>query len=169
MQFEIVDEAHNHVEWVGRSPLLRLLVGVLVGWTVVAVFVFTAPGAQAVRVGLTVTGIALALALALTFTTPLTELGRLERTLDGGTLTRRRRWLIGGLRVAWEAPLEAVSGFQMEHQAFVESAGHTYTLARLWVVLDDGSFAPLTDWAAPDNIHELGELLAKAGRRVFEE
>ncbi len=169
MQLQIVDETHNHVGWIGRTPLLKLLLGVLAGWGVLAAFVLTAPGPQAIRVGLTASGVALVLALLLALTTPLAELGRLERTLDGGNISRRRRWLLRGRHVTWEAPLESIAGFQMEVQAFEETTAYTYILARLWVALDDGSFAQLTDWADTDATRALGAALAKAGRRVFEE
>ncbi len=169
MHIQIVDEAHNRVDWAARTPLVKILVGLVAGWGVLTVLVLPAPGPRTYLVGGIAAGVILFFALFLALTTPLSERGHLERTPEGGEMYRLKRWLLGGKRMTWYALLEDVSGFQMEWQTFEETSADTYTLARLWVVLTDGSTALLTDWAEVDHVRGLGESLAKAGRRVFEE
>jgi len=169
MQIRIVDEAHNRVDWAVRTPLFKILLGLLIGWGVFVALVITSP--SPLRWAL-IAGVSAVMAigfLILVTTTPFGELGHLERTIEGGEVYRLKRWLLLGKRPAWVSPLEAISGFQMEWRTFEETAEQTYTLARLWVILTDGTFALLTDWSEPQSVQALGESLAKAGRRVFEE
>jgi len=168
MDIQIVDEAHNRVDWAVRTPLVKILIGLIAGWGVLAVLVLPGSGPRTYLVGGIAGGVVLLFALFMMLTTPLSERGHLERTPDGGEVYRLKRWLLGGKRMTWHALLEDVSGFQMEWQTFAETASDTYTLARLWAVLTDGSTALLTDWAEVEHIRGLGESLAKAGRRVFE-
>lgn len=169
MHIQIVDEAHNRVDWAAHTPLVKTLVGLVAGWGVLAVLVLPSPGPRTYLVVGIAGGVILLLALCMALTTPLSERGHLERTPEGGEAYRLKHWLLRGKRMTWYALLEDVSGFQMEWQMFEETSAETYTLARLWVVLTDGSTALLTDWAEVDHVRVLGELLAKAGRRVFEE
>ncbi|HNT76610.1 MAG TPA: hypothetical protein PKH77_16485 [Anaerolineae bacterium] len=169
MLIQITDEVHNRVDWAARTPLIKILLGLLLGWGLLIALLLPTPGKMGIAISLTASILLLLIALILALTTPLSERGRLERTLDGGELYRHKRWLLLGRRVAWQAPLEDISGFQMERQTFEETAAHTYTLARLWAVQTDGNTALLTDWAEPDAVRTLGESLAKAGRRIFEE
>ncbi|MBN2006703.1 MAG: hypothetical protein JXA21_25340 [Anaerolineae bacterium] len=169
MHIQIVDEAHNRVDWAASTPLVKVLLGLFAGWGILAVLLLPGPGPRTYLVGGVAGGAVLLFALLMALTTPLSERGHLERTPEGGEVYRLKRWLLAGKRMTWYAPLEDVSGFQMEWQTFEETSAATYTLARLWVVLTDGSTALLTDWADVDHVRGLGELLAKAGRRVFEE
>jgi hypothetical protein len=104
----------------------------------------------------------------LALTTPLTERGELERTLDGGHVSRTRWWLFFGKRLAWEAPLEAIAGFRPEPRTFEDTDEQTYTLSRLVALLADADPAPLTDWLDPQFVVGLGESLTKAARLTFE-
>ncbi len=169
MQIQIVDEAHNRVDWVVRTPLLKILLGLLIAWAVFVVVLVPTPSPRRWGVLGGVTGVLLLAFAVLVTTTPLGEQGHMERTIEGGDLSRVKRWLIVGRRVAWESPLGEVAGFQMEWRMFEETGAHTYTLARLWATLTDGTFALLTDWADPETVYALGETLAKAGRRSFED
>jgi hypothetical protein len=169
MKIQITDEAHNRVDWIVRTPLVRILLGVLVGWASFAALVVTSPSPLRWPLVGSVSAVVVIVVLILAFTTPVRERGYLERTIDGGDVQRVKRWLLAGKRVAWETPLDTISGFQMELRNFEESPEHIYTLARLWVVLTDDSLALLTDWAEPQVVQALGTSLARAGRRVFEE
>lgn len=169
MLIQITDEIHNRVDWSARTPLVKILVGMVIGWGLLIALLLPTPGQMGLAISLTASVLLLLIALILALTTPLSERCYMERTLDGGEISRSQRWLLRGRRVAWQSPLDTVSGFQMEQQTFEETAAHTYDLARLWAVQTDGAAALLTDWADPAAIRTLGAALAKAGRRIFEE
>ena len=168
MKAAIVEEAHNHVVWETKSSLMWIELGLFVAGLCVAALLVTTPSplrwTMAGIVGALVVGAAAVLALA----TPLAERGELERTLDGGTVRRTRKWLFLGNRVAWEAPLESVTGFRLEARKFGETADQTYTLARLLAVAAVDDPVALTDWLDEPFVQTLGESLAKAGRCEFE-
>ena len=93
MKIIITDEAHNRVDWVVRTPLLRILLGILVGWGIFTALVITSPSPLRWPMFGTVSGIVVMVILILAFTTPVREKGHLERTIDGGDVQRIKGWL----------------------------------------------------------------------------
>ncbi len=168
MRLLITAESHNEVSWEVQTSTVWIEVGLLVGWAVCVAVIALMPSADrwAVIAGLSV--IILGIALTLALTAPLAEYGHLIRLPDSGDMYRAQRWLLRGERVAWETPLEPVTGFFMETRAFEETGDQVYTQARLWAVLDDAPPARLTLWGDPQAVESLGLSLAKAGRRTFD-
>jgi len=168
MKAAIVEEAHNHVVWETRSSIFWIVLGLFLGGLCAAAFLVLVPFVPRwdLAGGMMVLTVGVAAFLALT--TPLAERGELERTLDGGSLSRIRQWLFFGQRPAWHAELESVAGFRPEARVFEDTGGQTYTRSRLWVYLTDADPLPLTDWLDAPFVHTLGESLAKAGRCTFE-
>jgi len=168
MKATIVEEARNRVVWEVRTSILWIVLGLFLGGLCMAVFLILAP----LTPRWDLAGAALALAVGvvafLALTTPLAERGELERTLDGGSLTRARQWLLFGQRPAWQVELESVVGFRPEVRVFEDTGEQTYARSRLWVFLTDADPLPLTDWLDAPFVHTLGESLAKAGRCTFE-
>jgi len=127
------------------------------------------PSASALRrqaVGV-VTAIVLVLGALLAVTTPVVDRGHLERLPEGGDLRRSKVWLLVGARTVVDVPLEDIGGFEVEIETFEDVPPAVYRQARLWAVANDGSRYCLTDWAETDSVSDLGNSLAKAGRRVL--
>lgn len=168
MKATIVEEAHNHVIWETRTSILWIVLGVFLGGLFAAAFLVVAPFVPRWDLAGVMMALIVGVAIFLALTTPLAERGELERTLDGGSLTRVRQWLFFGKRLAWKAELTSVVGFRPEARVFEDTGEQTYTLSRLWVFLTDADPLPLTDWLDMPFVHGLGESLAKAGRCTFE-
>jgi hypothetical protein len=165
MHIDITEEDHNRVTWQGRNPLVRILIGVLVGvlFLVALVVPSPSPARWAVTAGLVVLGLVIATILALT--TPLADGGALERLPDGGEVQRIKAWLFIGNRPALSVALNDITAFEVEGQIFDDAAPATYGLARLWAIDTGGARISLTGWADPESVSALGEALARAGRR----
>ncbi len=168
MKAAIVEEAHNHVVWEIETSLLGVELGLLIGGTCAALVLVATPS----PLRWTVAGLVLMLTVLsggfLALTTPLGERGELVRTLDGGNVTRLRRWLFFGRRLAWEAPLAVITAFRPELCTFEDNAAQTYTLSRLVAVLTDAEPVPLTDWLDPSFVLDLVKSLTKAARLASE-
>ncbi len=168
MKATIIEEAHNRVVWEVKTSLLWIELGLFVGGMCAAALLVVTPS----PLRWTLAGILMALVIIvgafLALTTPLAERGELERTLDGGSVSRIRRWLFFGKRLAWTAPLEVIVGFRPDPRTFEDTDEQTYTLSRLVALLADTDPAPLTDWLDPQFVAGLGESLTKAARLTFE-
>ncbi len=164
MKATIVEEAHNRVVWEVKTSLLWIELGLFIGGMCAAALLVVTPS----PLRWTLAGILMALVFIvgafLALTTPLAERGELERTLDGGSVSRTRRWLFFGQRLAWHAPLEAIAGFRPEPRTFEDTDEQTYTLSRLVAIVPDAAPEPLTDWLEPQFVVGLGEALTKAAR-----
>jgi hypothetical protein len=165
MRIAIGEGGHNRVTWEARSPLLRVLLGLLIATVFLAALVIPSPSPVRWRVVGLLVGFALVLATILTVTTPLVDGGYLERLPDGGQLERFRAWPLINPRMVLQLPLDEVSTFEVEAADFEDFAPEMTRLARLWVRDTSGRRALLTDWAEPSSVTELGESLAKTGRR----
>ena len=168
MKATIVEETHNHVVWEIRTSTLWIVLGLFLGGLCIAVFLILVPLVPRWDLAGAVLVCALGIAAVLGLTTPLAERGELERTLDGGSLTRARQWLFFGKRPAWQAQLESVVGFRPEVRLFEDTGEQTYTRSRLWVFFTDADPLPITDWLDVPFVHTLGESLAKVGRCTFQ-
>ncbi len=168
MKATIVEETHNHVVWEIRTSTLWIVLGLFLGGLCIAVFLVLAPLASRWDLAGAVLALALGIAALLALTTPLAERGELERTLDGGSLTRVRQWLFFGARPAWQVQLDCLVGFRPEARVFEDTGEQTYARSRLWVFLTDADPLPITDWLDVSFVHTLAESLAKAGRCTFE-
>lgn len=168
MKAAIVEEAHNRVVWEVKTSLLWIELGLFIGGACAAALIVVTPS----PLRWTLAGILMALVaivgVFLALTTPLAERGELERTLDGGTVSRTRWWLFFGKRLAWKAPLEAIAGFRPDPRVFEDTDEQTYTLSRLVALLLDADPVPLTDWLDPQFVIGLGESLTRAARLTFE-
>ena len=165
MRIAIGEAESNHVTWTVRSPLYKLLVGVLVATVFLVALLLPSPTpARWGAIGLVVAG-ALVVAVILTLTTPLVDEGHLERLPDGGSLERTRTWPLVAPRTVLQLSLDRVAAFEVETSAFEDAPPTTLTLARLQVRDVDGATRLLTEWAEPASVLALGEALAKAGRR----
>jgi hypothetical protein len=170
MQIRILDEQHNAVSWELRWPLGQVGAGLLVGMVLAAtplLFVHHALRWYLIAgVALVVLGVALAVAL----TTPLWERGAVERTPEGGAVSRERRWLLRRAPELWEAPLEAFSGVGVANRITEETDGATTSVARVWLRSTEGdAIQALTGWASPSSAQALAESFAKAARLSLEE
>ncbi len=164
MKAAIIEEAHNRVVWEVKSALIWMEIGILIGGLCVAAFIAMVPSPlRWTLVGVVATLTVVAMAV-LALTTPLTERGEFERTLDGGALYRVKRWLLLGNRLALEAPLATIAGFRPEARAFEETDDQTYTLSRLLVVPVEGEPEPVTDWLDAAFVEALVDSLTRAGR-----
>jgi hypothetical protein len=168
MKATIVEEAHNRVVWETQTSILWIVLGVFLGGLCGAAFLVLVPMTPRWDLAAVLMTLGIGVAAFLGLTTPLAERGELERTLDGGSLMRVRRWLFFGQRAAWQAELGAVAGFRPEVRLFEDTGEQMYTRSRLWVYLADADPLPLTDWLDAPFVHTLGESLAKAGRCTFE-
>jgi hypothetical protein len=169
MRIDIVEESHNRVDWLSRSPVLWIEAGLLMGLIVVAVLLLSSPSPLRWQVMGAVTAVLLTLAVVVAVATPPLERGHLERLPDGGTLSRARVWPLVGKRPVVEADLETLTGFEIETQVYEESAAECYGLSRLWALTGGEDRYCLTQWADTESVHTLGVALAKAGRLSFEE
>ncbi len=173
MEFAIVEETHNRVSWRMRSPVVRIEIGLLVGFVIAAVLVILLPAFRPFGwfvVGAFVLGI-LGTGLYLALTTPLWDRGFMERLPDGGLVRREQRWVFGGERVTLDLPLDVVTAFEVETALFEGTGGALQTFARLLLLLQDEAVGgaarpvPLTDWLEVEVIDALGRSLAWAARR----
>ena len=167
MKATIVEEAHNHVVWETQTSTLWIVLGLFLGGLSAAAFLVLVPFIPRWDLAGVLLAVTVVVSVFLALTTPLAERGELERTLDGGSLTRLRHWLFFGKRLAWKAELASVVGFRPEARVFEDTGEQTYTRSRLWVFLTDADPLPITDWLDAPFIHTLGESLAKAGRCTF--
>lgn len=167
MKATVVEEAHNRVVWETKSSILWTEIGIIVAGGCVSALLAMTPSPLRWTLVAVIWALVLGIGVVLGLTTPLMERGELERTLDGGTVRRSKRWLITGQRVTWEGPLESVTRFRLEPRTFEETGDRTYALARL-VAIAGAEAAPLTDWLDDAFVLALGESLAKAGRCEFE-
>ena len=167
MRIVLTEEGHNYVDWETRSPVVWIEVGLLVGLLVFSLLV--TPSASTLRrqavsvVAVTV----LALGGLLAATTPVADRGHLERLPEGGDLKRSKVWLVVGERAVVDVGLEEIDGFEVEVETFEDVPPAVYRQARLWAVANDGSRYCLTGWAEVDSVSDLGDSLAKAGRRAL--
>jgi hypothetical protein len=165
MRIVIGVEEHNRIAWEARSPLLRILAGVLVATVFLVVLLVPSPSPARWRVVGGVVGSALAIAAILTLTTPLTDSGHLERLPDGGDVERIKTWPLMSPRSVLQLPLDEIVAFVVETADFEEAAPRVTTLSRLRIQNTAGAHMALTAWAEPSSVLALGEALAKAGRR----
>lgn len=169
MRLFITAESHNQVNWEVQTSVLWIEIGLLVGWVVGVGLILLMPGAGRWAVIAGLSAVVLGVGLILALTSPLAEYGDLLRQPDSGDIRRTQRWLLGGERLAWESPLEPVTGFFMETRVFEETGKQHYTLARLWAVLEGAAPVRLTTWGNLKEVETLGQSLAKAGRRLFDQ
>jgi hypothetical protein len=169
MRLEITDETHNHVEWVVRWPVIWIELSLLVGLSVLSVFMLlsTHP-ARWILLGI-VGGFTLVVGVAIAATTPLHEEGYLERLPDGGELSLTYVWLGLGRRTIVALPFQELDGFVYETQDFEKTERATYTMARLWASTQAQGLLKLSAWGNPVEIEPLGEVLSKAARRPLKE
>ena len=165
MRLVIGEEDHNRITWEARSPLLKLLLGLLIATILVVALLLPSPSPARGRVVALVVGCAFVIAITLTLTTPLVDGGHLERLPDGGDIGRTKIWPLVSPRVVLQLPLDEVSAFQVESVGFEDASQEVSTLARLRVQNTAGAYVILTDWAETASVVALGEALAKAGRR----
>jgi len=168
MKAAIVEEAHNRVVWEVKTSLLWIELGLFIGGACAAALIVVTPSPLRWTLAGVLAVLVMGVGAFLALTTPLAERGELERTLDGGSISRTRWWLFFGKRLAWEAPLDAVAGFHPDPRVFEDTAEQTYTMSRLMVLLADADPVPLTDWLDPQSVLGLGESLTKAARFTFE-
>lgn len=168
MKATIVEETHNRVVWEIRTSLLWIVLGLFLGGLCAATFLVFAPLTPRWDLAGVIMALTVGAAAFLALTTPLAERGELERTLDGGSVSRTRHWFFFGRRLAWQAPLEAIVGFRPDARIFEDTAAQTYTLSRLVALLPDTDPTPLTDWLDSQFVLNLSELLTKAARFTYE-
>ncbi len=168
MHIDITEENHSRVTWQGRTPLVRILIGLLIGTLCLVGLVLPSPSPVRwpVTVGLVALGLVVASTLAVT--TPLVDGGSLERLPDGGEVQRSRSWLFIGERSAWSLPLNDVASFDVEMEEFEDTPPDVYSLARLWATDAAGRRLRLTEWAEPELVNALREALSRVGRRETE-
>jgi hypothetical protein len=167
MRIVLTEEDHNHVVWESRSPVVWIEVALLAGVLIFSLLVTPSASTfrrQAVSV---VAAIVLALGGLLAITTPAVDRGHLERLPEGGGLKRSKVWLVIGKRAVVDVALEDIDRFEVEVETFEDVPPAVYRQARLWAVANDGSRHCLTDWAEADTVSDLGNSLAKAGRRAL--
>ncbi|HOT91834.1 MAG TPA: hypothetical protein PLJ78_10105 [Anaerolineae bacterium] len=168
MKAAIVEEARNRVVWEFKSGLLGIELALFLCGIGAATFIVLTPSPLRWPVAGILMALILIIGVFLALLIPMAERGELERTLDGGNISRTRRWFFFGKRLMWAVPLEAIAGFRLEDCVFEEVDKQTYRLARLMAVLPDADPVPLTDWFDPQFVLTLGESLAKAARLTFE-
>lgn len=164
MKAAITEEAHNKVVWEVKSSLIWTELGILIGGLCVVAFIATVSSPLRWTLVAVAGALTVVVMAVLALTTPLSERGEFERTLDGGALYRVKRWPLFGYRLALEAPLAMIAGFRPEARAFVETDDQSYTLSRLLVVPVEGDPAPVTDWLDAAFVDALSAALARAGR-----
>jgi len=167
MRIVLTEEDHNHVDWGSRSSVVWIEVALLAGVLFFSLLVTPSASAlrrQAVSV---VAAIVLVLGGLLAATTPAVDRGHLERLPEGGALKRSKVWLVIGERAVVDVALDDIGGFEVEVETFEDVPPVVYRQARLWAVAKDGSRYCLTDWAEADSVSDLGNSLARAGRRVL--
>jgi len=165
MKLEITDETHNTVDWQVRWPVVWIELGLLLGLSVLTAFMLisTHP-ARWIWLG-TVGGLILIIGVGIAATTPVREMGHLERLPDGGELELTYVWLGLGKRTVIALPFDELVGFAYEAQDFERTERSIYTMARLWATTHDRGVLRLSAWGAPDKVELLGEALSKAARR----
>ena len=169
MRVVIVEESHNRVAWLSRTPMLWIEVGLLVGAVSAGAVLLFSPSPVRWQVLGAVIFVLLVLAVLLAVTTAPQDRGYLERLPEGGTLFRARVWPLVGDRPVVQVDLDSVTGFEIETQVFEESAEESYPQSRLWAqTAGEGRYC-LTNWAETASVITLGVALAKAGRLSFDE
>ncbi|MBN1488186.1 MAG: hypothetical protein JW981_11140 [Anaerolineae bacterium] len=168
MEIAFTEEGHKLVNWEGRTSLIRFEVGLLVA--LVAFVALFAPSPGALRWWFIGGGsvVMLTVGLYLALTMPILEQGMLERYPEGGVAYRMQRWLFRGQQMAWELSLDNLNVLRVEFCDFEGLGGATYSMARLWVLLNEGEPLLLLDWNDPQKVCALGTVLAKAARRPLE-
>ena len=168
MHIDITEESHSRITWQRRNPLVKILIGVLIGILCLVGLVLPSPSPARwpVTVGLVVLGVVIASILAVTI--PLVDRGSLERLPEGGEVQRSRAWLLVGERTAWTLALDDVSAFDVETEGFEDTPPDVYPLARLWATDSEGHRLSLTDWAEPESVNALRKALSRVGRREIE-
>ena len=164
MKAAIIEEAHNRVVWRVKSSLIWMEFSILIGGLCVAAFIAIVPSPLRWTLVGIIGMLTVVVMVLLALTTPLSESGEFERTLDGGMLYCVKRWLLFGNRLALEAPLELIAGFRPEVRRFEETDDQMYARTRLLVVPIEGEPAPITDWLDAEFIDSLAAALARAGR-----
>mgnify|MGYP006283425901 CR=1 FL=1 len=168
MKVEITDESHNRVDWQVRWPVVWIELALLLGLSVLAVFMLlsTHPARWIWLAG--VGGFLLIVGVAIGATTPMREDGYLERLPDGGELRFERVWLGIGRRTAVALPFEELEGFLYETQDFRRTEQSIVTMGRLWVTTQDRGSLSISVWGKPASIEPLANALSKAARCPLE-
>ncbi len=168
MRIVINEEAHNRVVWSVETVLVKLEIGLAIAWLILALSAaFTGSPVRWILIA-GAGAVLLAVGLLLAWKMPLAETGVLERPPEGGGVQRTSRWLLRREESSWTLPLGDVAGFRLETRTFEETRGQTYPMARLWTIPISGESVQLTPWVAPQEAHDLGVSLAKAGRLAFD-
>jgi hypothetical protein len=165
MRIVIEEEDHNRVVWASRSPLIKLLVGLLIASVFLVALLAPSPSPMRGRVVGLVIGSGLVIAVLVTLTTPLVDGGHLERLPDGGDIERTKAWPFVKPRILMQLSLDGVESFELETADFGEAPPDLTRLARLRIRPVSGAPVNLTDWVEPSSVLALGEALSRIGRR----
>jgi hypothetical protein len=168
MNLEITDESHNRVEWLVRWPVVWVELGLLLGLSVLTIFILLSThSARWIWLG-TVGGFTIIIGVAIAATTPVSEEGYLERLPDGGELRLTCIWFGLGRRTRVDLPFPELDSFVYETQDFERTERSIYTMARLWARTRESDVSRLSAWGKPTVIEPLGAALSRAARRPLE-
>jgi hypothetical protein len=169
MHLEITSTSHNRVDWVVRTKVIWMEIGLVSGVFITAVLLASTASPIRWRVITILISVSALIAGILAATTPVNEHGFLERLPDGGELILQKFWIPIGPREAVTIPVEEISGFKFEASIFQDSAEDRYPMARLWIIRKEDGPVKLTAWLEPESVNELGDALAKACRCEYDQ
>ena len=164
MRLAITSQSHNRVDWVVRTKILWIELGLTIFTALSSILIASTTNPLRWRVIFSLIGIGAMIAIVLAATTPISERGTLERLPDGGQLMQYKLWIPVGRRKVLEIPVEEIDGFRYEETTFQDSDEDRYRMARLWVIRKSEQELKLTLWLDPEAVYALGDALTKACR-----
>ena len=168
MDLEITSQSHNRVDWVVRTKILWIELGLIIFVSITVILLASTASSLRWRVVTILISVGVLVAGVLAATMPLRELGFLERLPDGGELVLNKTWIPIGRRRALMVPVDDIAGFRYDESDFQDSEEDRYHMARLWVIRKSESQLKLTGWLEPEIVKELGDALAKACRVEYD-
>lgn len=164
MHLEITFESHNRVDWVVRTKILWIEIGLVLGVMISTSIIASTASPIRWRVVSWLIAVSTLIAGILAATTPMRERGFVERLPDGGDLILNKIWIPIGSRKALTVSVDMISGFKYDVSIFQDADEDQYRMARLWVMRKSDTPLKLTGWLDPETVDSLGEALGKACR-----
>lgn len=164
MQLEITATSHNRVDWVIRSKIIWIEIGLILGVTITSLLLAYTGSPVRWRLIAVLVTFAVIIAGVLASTNPVTQRGVLERLPDGGELVVTKFWLPIGPRKALVLPVDEIEVFRYQSDTFQDADSVPYQMGQLWIHEKSGKRHKLTGWLDPNAVMNLGEELAKASR-----
>ncbi len=169
MRFTLVIDEPSQTLWEASTALPRILIGLGCGWLAVSVPLAFSPSPWRWWLIGGLAWVCIGVMIYLLLNMPTYERGHAVRNSEGGLIEWERRWLVGKAPTAWSSSLEAVTSFWLEIRDFEETAGWTYSMARLWAFLGPEQALLLTAWGEPDEIKPIATCLAHVARCPLQE